>query len=329
MKPFFYILLIFQFAQAQVQKHRAVTLMGSRFDITIVGKDEKDAEQHIDEAIVEIERIENLISEWRPQTQISEVNRNAGLRPVKVAKEVLRLTQSAIQFSEMTNGAFDISIIAMDKIWKFDGSMTTMPSEEAIKKSIEKVGYTNIILDTLASTIFLKKEGMKIGFGSIGKGYAADSARALLEAKGVAGGIINASGDLTTWGKQANGKPWSIGITNPFQNDDFVTIVPMYRYAVTTSGSYEKFAEINGKRYAHIINPKTGYPSTGICSATIFGPSAEIANGLSTSIMVLGVENGLVLLAKHPEYSGVLVTDLGKVVYSDNFSKRKIKSFRE
>ncbi|WP_428225703.1 FAD:protein FMN transferase [Flavobacterium sp.] len=328
MKPFFYILLIFQFAQAQVQKHRAVTLMGSRFDITIVGKDEKDAEQHIDEAIVEIERIENLISEWRPQTQISEVNRNAGLRPVKVAKEVLRLTQSAIQFSEMTKGAFDISIIAMDKIWKFDGSMTTMPSEDAIKKSIEKVGYTNIVLDTLASTIFLKKEGMKIGFGSIGKGYAADSARALLEAKGVAGGIINASGDLTTWGKQANGKPWSIGITNPFQNDDFLAIVSMYRYAVTTSGSYEKFAEINGKRYAHIINPKTGYPSTGICSATVFGPSAEIANGLSTSIMVLGVENGLVLLAKHPEYSGVLVTDAGKIVYSDNFSKRKIKSFK-
>lgn len=328
MKPILFFLIVFQFAQAQVQKYRAVTLMGSRFDITMVGKDEKDAEQYIDEAIIEIERIENLISEWRPQTQISEVNRNAGIRPVKVDREVLRLTQSAIQFSKMTQGAFDISIVAMDKIWKFDGSMTTMPTEEAIKKSIEKVDYQNIELDTLASTIFLKKVGMKIGFGSIGKGYASDKARTLLESKGVAGGIINASGDLSTWGKQVNGKSWSIGITNPFQNDDFVAIVPMYRYAVTTSGSYEKFAEIDGKRYAHIINPKTGYPSTGICSATVFGTSAEIANGFSTSVMVLGVEKGLELIAKYPAYSCVLVTDSGKVIYSKNFSKRKIKSFR-
>lgn len=319
----FFLLLVSLTVNAQVQRHRAVTLMGSRFDITIVANDSLSAENYIDEAIAEIERIENLISEWRPHTQISEVNRNAGIKPVKVDKEVLQLTQSAIHFSKITNGAFDISIVAMDKIWKFDGSMTEMPSQEAIQKSVEKVDYRNIEIDTLNSTLFLKKIGMKIGFGSIGKGYAADQTRKLLEFKGVKAGIINASGDLTTWGKQVDHSYWSIGITNPFDTEDFVKIVKLKRYAVTTSGNYEKFAEINGQRYSHIINPKTGYPSTGICSATVFGPSAEIANGYSTSMMVLGVEEGLKLINSNPEYCAVLISDKGKIIYSKNFRKRK------
>ncbi|CCG53670.1 ApbE family protein precursor [Flavobacterium indicum GPTSA100-9 = DSM 17447] len=324
MKYFSFLLLLLSVTvNAQVQRHRAVTLMGSRFDITIVANDSLSAENYIDEAIAEIERIENLISEWRPQTQISEVNRNAGIKPVKVDQEVLRLTQSALHFSTITQGAFDISIVAMDKIWKFDGTMTALPSEEAIQKSVEKVDYRNIEIDTINSTLFLKKTGMKIGFGSIGKGYAADQARKLLELKGVKAGIINASGDLTTWGKQVDHSYWTIGITNPFETEDFVKIVKLKRYAVTTSGNYEKFAEINGQRYSHIINPKTGYPSTGICSATVFGPSAEIANGYSTSIMVLGVEEGLKLLELNPEYCALIITDKGKIIYSKNFKKSK------
>lgn len=324
-KLLFLIVLISNVAIAQVQRHRAVTLMGSRFDITIEAKDSVTAEKYIDESIAEIERIENVISEWRPQTQISEINRNAGIKPVKVDKELIRLTQSGIYFSTLTDGAFDISIVAMDKIWKFDGSMTTMPSPEAIKKSVEKVGYQHIEIDTIASTIYLKKTGMKIGFGSIGKGYAADKARELMESKGVKAGIINASGDLTTWGKQHNGKYWSIGITNPFDNNEYTEVVKLKRFAVTTSGNYEKFVELEGKRYSHIINPKTGMPSTGICSASVFGPSAEIANGFSTSIMVLGVDEGLKLLAKFPDYSCVLITDKGKVIKSKNFRKRKFR----
>lgn len=320
---FFFIVLVSNFGIAQVQRHRAVTLMGSRFDITIEAKDSLTAEKFIDESIAEIERIENLISEWRLQTQISEVNRNSGIKPVKVDKEVIRLTQSGVYFSKLTDGAFDISIVAMDKIWKFDGSMTTMPSPEAIKKSVEKVGYQNIEIDTIASTIYLKKPGMKIGFGSVGKGYAADKARELMESKGVKAGIINASGDLATWGKQYNGKYWTVGITNPFNNNDYTEVIKFKRFAVTTSGNYEKFVEFEGKRYSHIINPKTGMPSTGICSASVFGPSAEIANGFSTSIIVLGVEKGLQLLEKFPDYSCVLITDKGKIIKSKNFKKRK------
>ncbi|EJG00064.1 ApbE family lipoprotein [Flavobacterium sp. F52] len=293
--------------------------MGGRFDISIVDKDSLSAEKNIDEVIAEITRIEYLISDWKPTTQISEVNQNAGIKPVKVGREVFELTKRAIKLSEITNGGFDISFAAMDRIWKFDGSMTEMPSADAIKKSVEKVGYKNIILDSTESTIFLKLKGMKIGFGALGEGYATDKCRAMMIAKGVQAGIINGSGDMSTWGKQPNGKNWKIGITNPFKPEKILAAIPLKEGAVTTSGSYEKFVVFNGKRYSHIINPATGYPATGLCSVTVFGPNAETANGLSTSIMVLGQKEGLFLLQKFPDYSCILITDKGKIVKSKNF----------
>ncbi len=297
--------------------------MGSHFDISIIDKDSASAEANIDAVIEEVSRIEDLISDWRPYTQVSQVNKNAGIAPVKVDKEVFELTQRAIRLSELTNGAFDISFAAMDQIWKFDGSMQKMPSPEAIKKSVEKVGYKNIILDPKNSTIFLKLKGMKIGFGALGEGYAADRCKAMMMAKGVKAGIVNGSGDMNTWGSQLDGSPWNIGITNPKQTDELLAVVPLAHGAVVTSGSYEKFVVFNGKRYAHIINPKTGYPATGLCSVTIFGPSAEMANGLSTSIMVLGKKAGLALLKHYPELSCILISDEGKTFTSPNFNLNK------
>ncbi len=294
--------------------------MGGRFDISIVDKDSLSAEQNIDIVIAEITRIENLISDWKADSQISQVNQNAGIQPIKVDREVFELAQRAVKLSEITNGGFDVSFAAMDRIWKFDGSMTEMPSAEAIKKSVEKVGYKNIILDSTESTIFLKLKGMKIGFGALGEGYATDKCRAMMIEKGIKAGIINGSGDMSTWGKQPNGKDWKIGITNPFKPEKILAVVPLKEGAVTTSGSYEKFVVFNGKRYSHIINPATGYPAIGLCSVTVFGPNAETANGLSTSMMVLGLKEGLLLLQKFPEYSCVIITDKGKVVKSKNFS---------
>eukprot|EP01136_Pigoraptor_vietnamica_P021011 Opistho-1_new@70674 len=185
-------------ALSQVSKTRTVTLMGSRFDITIVAKDIPTAEKYIDSSVTEISRIENLISDWMPQSQLSQVNRNAGIQPVKVDKELIDLTERAIRFSEMTKGAFDISFAAADRIWKFDGSMTALPSPEAVKESVQKIGYKNIIINREESTIFLKILGMKIGFGATGKGYAADKTKELMISKGVTAGIINASGDMNT-----------------------------------------------------------------------------------------------------------------------------------
>ncbi|AOW09601.1 FAD:protein FMN transferase [Flavobacterium gilvum] len=323
------ILIICGFSgNSQVLRKRTTLLMGGRFDITIVAQDSLTAEKNINEVIAEITRIEYLISDWKPNTQIYEVNRNAGIQPVKVDKEVFELTKRALHFSEITKGGFDISFAAMDRIWKFDGSMTEMPSAEAIKKSVEKVGYKNIVLDSLNSTIFLKLKGMKIGFGALGEGYATDKCREMMLAKGINAGIVNGSGDMSTWGKQPNGKPWKIGITNPFHPQKLLTTVPLEKGAVTTSGSYEKFVVFDGKRYSHIINPATGYPATGLCSVTVFGPNAETANGLSTSLMVLGQKAGLELLNQFPDYSCLMITDSGKIVKSKNYKLKK-KSVRD
>lgn len=318
LKNFSYLFLILSSSSmfAQVERSRLVTLMGSKFEITLVDKDSLSAEKNIDKSINEIRRIENLISEWKPETQISEVNRNAGIKPVKVDSEVFTLTEKGIYFSKLTDGAFDISIVAMDKIWKFDDSMNELPSEESIKNSVKNVGYQNIILDKTNSTIFLKNKGMKIGFGSIGKGYAADKTRELMKGFGIKSGLINASGDISAWGTQSDGKPWAIGINNPFKDDKIAEVLYLKENAVTTSGSYEKYAEINGKRYSHIMNPKTGYPSTGLTSVTVVGPNATMANGFSTSIMVLGKKEGLKLIKKFPEYQYLLITDSGKIVKS-------------
>ncbi|MCD0488653.1 FAD:protein FMN transferase [Pedobacter sp. MC2016-14] len=310
-------------ANAQVLKKRTVKLMGSRWDITIVAKDTAEAEHNIDVVIAEVSRIENLISDWKPESQVSQVSSNSGIRPVKVDREVFELTERALELSEISDGAFDISFAAMDRIWKFDGSMTEMPSADRIKKSVEKVGYKNIVLDRANSTIFLKLAGMKIGFGALGEGYAADKCRELMLSRGIKAGIVNGSGDMSTWGKQPNGKDWSIGITNPMKEDTIIAVMPLKKGAVVTSGSYEKYVVFDGKRYSHIINPATGYPATGLCSVTIFGPSAEKANGLSTTMMVLGKDAGLHFIKKFPAYHYIMITDDGKLISSPELNFKK------
>lgn len=300
--------------------------MGGRFDITIVGSDSADAEMNIDTVIREITRIEHLISDWIPETQVSQVNANAGIRPVRVNDEVFALTERALYLSGLTNGAFDISFAAMDRIWKFDGSMTSMPSPEAIARSVEKVGYQDIVLDKINSTVFLKNKGMKIGFGALGEGYAVDKCREMMLAKGVRAGIVNGSGDMSAWGKQPDGSDWVIGINDPLRKGELFAVIPLKQGAVVTSGSYEKFVVFGGKRYSHIINPATGYPATGLSSVTVFGPSAETANGFSTSLMVMGKDAGLKLLKRHPEYSCIMITDGGKVFTS---KKLNISRYRQ
>jgi FAD:protein FMN transferase len=303
---------------AQTLRTRTAKLMGARFDISIVAADSITAEQHIDSCIAEIKRIEYLISDWIDTTQVSRINQNAGTQPVIVGQELLRLAQRAIKLSTITNGAFDISFAAMERIWIFDGSMTEKPTPEQVRKAKDKVGYRNIVIDTIHSTIFLKEKGMKIGFGALGEGYAADRCREMMLNKGVRAGIVNGSGDMNTWGTRPDGSPWNIGIANPFSQSELYAVVPLKQGAVVTSGSYEKYAEIKGERYSHIINPLTGYPATGLISVTVFGPSAEMANGFSTSLMVLGKRKGMKLLKRFPGYSCIMISENGKFYKSKN-----------
>ena len=315
-------------AQAQVLRKRTTMLMGARFDITIVAPDSATAEMNIDTVIAEITRIENLISDWKPASQVSQVNAQAGIAPVKVDPEVFALTERALELSEITSGAFDISFAAMDRIWKFDGSMTEMPRPDEIRKSVEKVGYKNIILNRENSTIFLRLKGMKIGFGALGEGYATDKCRDMMLKRGIKAGIVNGSGDMSAWGRQPDGSEWVIGINDPVHRGKLFAIVPLREGAVVTSGSYEKYVTFNGTRYSHIINPATGYPATGLTSVTVFGPNAGEANGFSTSVMVLGKKEGLKLLSRFPAYSCLLITDDGEIVTSPNFDIEQYRTKR-
>ena len=326
MKKFVLILFLVNISLVFSQKsyQRTLKLMGSRFDITVVEKDSITANKYIDMAVAEISRIEKIISSWDKNSQTSEINRNAGIKPVKVSLELFNLIKRSRAISHLTDGAFDISYASMDKIWKFDGSMKTFPSKEIIKKSVEKVGFENIILNDENQTVFLKIKGMKIGFGAIGKGYSADKAKKLLMSKGVKAGIINASGDMNTWGKQPNGKEWTIAITNPLNKYKTFGVLPITDGAVVTSGNYEKYVIFNGKRYTHIIDPRTGYPSSGIISATVFAPSAELADALATSIFVMGTEVGINRINQLPKIECIIIDDKGNIHKSKNIHIKKI-----
>lgn len=325
MKKIAFLLFLVNYSVAFSQQifKKEQSLLGSPFEITVVATDSVQAKLYTDLAISEVKRIENLVSDWIPTTQISQVNQNAGIKPIKVDQEVFDLVERAIKISKLTSGAFDVSYASMDKIWKFDGSMKQMPTEEAIKKSVEKVGYQNIILNPTDKTIFLKNKGMKLGLGGIAQGYIADKIKEVLQEKGCTSGLVNVSGDINTWGKQPNGQPWTVGIINPMnKNKVFATFI-LDDSAVETSGSYEKFVVFNGKRYSHIIDPRTGYPASGIVSVSVFAKQTELADALATGIFVLGIEVGLDLVNQLNGIDCIIVDDKGGVHVSNKIDIKK------
>lgn len=318
-----FLFCVSQLVSAQAQEYkRALKLMGSGFEIIVVADNQEQGEAYIDTVVAEITRIEDLISDWKSTSETSLINVNAGIKSVKVSDELFDFIDRCIHISKLTNGAFDISYAAMDKIWKFDGSMTEMPSAEAIKQSVSKVGYQNIALDKEKGTVFLKLKGMKIGFGGIGKGYSADKAKALLQAMGVKAGVINASGDMNTWGVQPDGKPWKVGITNPINKKKVFSWFDLTDESVVTSGNYEKYVKFNGTTYTHIIDPRTGYPAHGIFSSTIFSKNAELNDALATAVFVMGVETGLDFINQLNGVECVIVDENLKIYYSKNLKTK-------
>ena len=317
----FVVVSFSSFAQAEYKKK--VSMLGSPFEITVVAKDSIEGNYFIELAISEVKRIENQISDWIPTTQISLVNKNAGIQAVKVDSEVFDLVARAIKISELTDGAFDISYASMDKIWKFDGSMKAMPSDDAIKKSVAKIGYKNIILNKQDQSIFLKIEGMKLGLGGIGQGYIADKVKDKLLANGCLSGIVNVSGDIHAWGKQSNQKPWTVGIVNPMNKNKVFATFPLENSSVETSGNYEKYVIFNGIRYSHIIDPRSGFPAQGVVSVSVFAKQTEIADALATGIFVLGVEVGLNLVNQLKGIECIIVDDKGKIHSSKGIDVKK------
>ncbi|PAM96322.1 thiamine biosynthesis protein ApbE [Flavobacterium sp. IR1] len=295
--------------------------MGNNFTITVVAENENIGNKNINLAIEEIRRIERLLTTYKEDSQTNLINENAGIRPVKVDPEVFNLIERCIGISRITQGAFDISYGSIDKsLWNFDKTMTQLPDAETALKMVHLIDYKNIILDKENTTVFLKEKGMRIGFGGIGKGYAAEMAKQVLLNHNVQSGIINASGDLSAWGFQPDGKKWTIGVADPDAPNAAFSYMEISNKAVATSGNYEKFVTINGKKYSHTIDPKTGLPISGIKSVTIIASNAEFADAMATPIAVMGIKAGLFLIDQIPDLYCIIIDDNNKIYTSKNIN---------
>lgn len=279
-----------------VTVNRSVQLMGSKFSITVVASNEEIGYINIEEAISEIKRVEKLISSQDEGSETYLINKNAGIKPVKVSPEVFQLIERANQISEMTDGAFDITLAGLHDLWRYDGTLQYIPSEEEIMEAKKTVGYKNIVLDRKENTVFLRLKGMRISFEGIGKGYAIDKAKEFMASIQVKAGVINSEGDLTTWGTKTTGEKWLIGIANPLNKEKMFSWIPVLESSVATTQSYDRFISYNGKRYSHIMDPRTGLPSIGVNSVSVFAKSAELCDALANAVFVLGVDRGMALI---------------------------------
>lgn len=294
-------------------------LMGNRFEISAVAADEGWAMERIEAAVVEIRRIERLLTTYDEGSETSLINRHAGNVPVGVSPETFGLIERSIRISEVTQGAFDITYGSVDRrLWNFDQGMEELPDRQTARKMVRLINYRNILLNKTGCTVLLKERGMRIGFGGIGKGYAAERAKGVMQAMGVDSGVVNASGDLTAWGLQPDGRPWTIGIVRPDVKREIFSYLNITNMALATSGNYEKFVMIGGKRYSHTINPRTGLPVTGIKSVTIITPNAEIADAMATPVMIMGIQAGLYMVNQIKDMEAVVIDDDDRIYTSDN-----------
>ncbi|WP_374948810.1 FAD:protein FMN transferase [Mucilaginibacter sp.] len=282
---------------------RELRLMGNRFQINVVGIDAAWAEERINSAVNEINRVEKLLSTLTEESRINEVNRNAGIKPVYVGAEIFRLIDRAIQISELTYGSFDISYLAhpaQDKSSKAKSAFTN---------------YKNIVLDAAAQTVYLKNKGMRIGFGAISRGYAADRAKYILQMEGVSSGVINAGGDLLSWGLQPDNTPWTIATADPQQAGQPYANINISNMAVATSFNAEKFTNITDQN-TRAIDSANGFPVSDIKSVSIITPGAELADAMATPIIAMGINAGLYLINKLNQMACIIIDDHARVYTS-------------
>ncbi len=293
--------------------------MGNRFELTVIAADETWAMDRIDAGIAEIRRIEKLLTTFQENSETSFINRNAGIAPVEVSSETFDLIDRSVRISRLTQGAFDITYGSIDKrLWNFDETMTALPDKDTARRMVRLIDYRNVLLDRKQRTVYLKEKGMRIGFGGIGKGYAAERAKMIMMAMGVDSGIVNASGDLAIWGYQPDGSPWTIGIVDPNARGQIFSYLIVTDMAVATSGNYEKYVLINGKKYSHTINPRTGLPVTGIKSVTILCPNAEFADAIATPVMIMGIRAGLDMINQLKDVEAIVIDDNDQIYHSAN-----------
>lgn len=290
-------------------------LMGSVFELITITDNEREADHFLDVAIKEIRRLEDLLTEFKDTSEIYAINQNAGLRPVKVSEEVYNLLTRCKQLCKVTQGAFDITIGPLKKLYRFRNQQFDFPSSFIIKKTLTLVGTEKMELQG-DNTVFLPKRGMTISLAAIGKGYAADSVKRIWIAMNVKSGVINASGDLTVIGEKEKNKPWVAGIPEPDNKKKMLCYIPLKNNAIATSGDYEQFFMRNGIRHSHTLNPKNGLPLTGIKSVSVVTKSGELCDALATAVYVMGKKAGLHFIDQVPDAHCLIIDENNKIFIS-------------
>lgn len=298
--------------------HRSRAAMGTLFDLSLcVDEITPKVELIAEDVFKEISRIDSLMTSYRPDSHVSIINASAGKKEISVPEELYRIIEQSKVISSKTQGKFDISFASMGALWDFKTNQPTVPSRKTIRKKIKFIDYTKIRLNPKRTAVMLQDRDMRIGLGAIAKGYAVDRAGELLRARGISNYIVYGGGDLLIGGNK-NGAPWKIGIQDPRDKSSYFAKLALSGHkAVVTSGDYEKYFEVDGRRYHHIIDPDTGFPATGSSSVTIVATGAALADAMATGVFVMGPEKGMRLVESEANLEGIIVdTELNVSVSS-------------
>jgi FAD:protein FMN transferase len=298
--------------QKETMYKKSKILMDTLVTITVVSGSQDKADQAIDKAFAGIEKIEKLSDFYSPESEISMINRKSGISGVRVSPDILDILNKALYVSENTGGAFDITIGPIMSLYDFHKKIK--PDDREIKRGLNFVNFRDLFLDKQTSSVFLRKKGMLIDTGGITKGYAADKAVEILKQQGIRGGIVAVAGDIKAFGSKPDGKPWKIGIRNPDQKtteDDIIATIELTDMAISTSGDYERFFILDGKKYHHLIDPKTGYPASSCRSVSIIAKNGVFTDAFATGVFILGPERGLKVLGRMG-FEGIIIDSKGE-----------------
>jgi thiamine biosynthesis lipoprotein len=296
---------------------REEAIMGTRVAVELWSDDAALAQRAMDEVIAEMRRTDELMSTYKPESQLSQVNAHAFERPVQVDAEIIDVVERGLEMSRLSGGAFDITYASVGYLYDFRGHQR--PTDEQIAAALPGVDYRQVRVDRAGRNIRFLREGVRIDLGGIAKGHAVDRSIERLRALGIRHAMVNAGGDTRLLGDR-RGKPWIVGIRDPRNDGRVVTRLPLADEAISTSGDYERYFEEDGVRYHHILVPGTGRSAREVRSATVIGADAITTDGLSTTVFVLGVERGMQLIGRLPGVEAVVVDAQGRIYYSDGLA---------
>ncbi len=291
---------------------RSRILMGTVIEITASGPDRKALESALDAAFAEIARIEALMSPHLPQSEVARLSQSP--EPLEVSPETEAVLRLGLEVAAVSGGAFDLGLGRLVELWRVAGERPRLPDAAEIRSALRGVGPDSLLLE--GRMVAKADPELRLDLGGIAKGYAVDRAVEILRRAGATSASVNAGGDIGLLGERS-GRPWRIGIQHPRNPGEVLAVLSLAGGAVVTSGDYQRFFEIDGTRYHHLFDPRTGHPATVSRSATVVGPSAALADALATAVFVLGPDQGLELLGEFPGYEGLVVAADGSVAVSE------------